>query len=145
MYSLRLAFWCATEKSFAARAATTAWAPFGVASAATRNGLGVAADEDERLREAVSEESRFRGANERFRRVLTTYHFEADARAPFICECADPSCFKAVMVSLKEYDRVRANPTWFVLAVGHEDAEAGHQLILEVETGYTIVEKIGPS
>lgn len=101
------------------------------------------ADEDERARGEASGHSRFRDANERLRRIADSYRFEAGDHAPFICECADPSCFESVMLSLDEYDRVRVHPTWFVLVAGHEDGEATHEHVLESERGYTIVEMTG--
>jgi hypothetical protein len=62
---------------------------------------------------------------------------------PFLCECADPGCFEAVMLSLEEYEQVRAHPSRFVLVAGHEDVEAAHERIVEAEEGYAIVEKVG--
>ena len=103
----------------------------------------MAADGEERARQVASEQSRFRAANERLRRIVTSYGFEAGDRAPFICECADHGCFETAMLSLEEYDRVRANPSWLVVVAGHEDDEATHERVLEAEHGYMIVEKIG--
>lgn len=99
--------------------------------------------EDERAREAVSDQTRFRAANDRLRRIVPGYGFKGGDRAPFICECGDPGCFEAVMLSLEEYDRVRANPSWFVLVAGHEDHEATYERVVEAERGYATVEKIG--
>ncbi|HEY3576508.1 MAG TPA: hypothetical protein VGK68_00775 [Gaiellaceae bacterium] len=99
--------------------------------------------EDERAREAVTDQSRFRTANNRLRRIVPSYGFKAGDRAPFICECADPGCFEAVMLSLEEYDRVRAESSWFVLVAGHEDDEATYERVVEAERGYATVEKIG--
>lgn len=103
----------------------------------------MATDEEKRAREAALEQLRFRTANERLRRVVATYRFEPEDRAPFICECADPDCFEVVMVSVEEYDRVRANPSWFVLVAGHEGDEETQERVLEAEHGYVIVEKVG--
>ena len=114
-----------------------------MASSASRNTASVAADEYEQAREAALEQSRFRTANERLRRIVATYRFEAGDRAPFICECADRGCFEVVMLSLEEYDRVRAGPSRFVLVAGHEGDEATQERVLEAERGYLIVEKIG--
>ena len=107
------------------------------------NTPGVADDGDERAREAVGEQSRFRDANERLRSIVPRYGFEPGDRAPFICECPDHGCFESVMLSLDEYDHVRSDPSWFVLVAGHEDDEAMDERILELERGHVIVEKIG--
>lgn len=102
----------------------------------------MSADGDERARAAEMEQSRFRDANDRLRRIVPSFGFKAGDRAPFICECADPGCFEAVMLSLDEYDRVRANPSWFVVVAGHEDYEATYERVVEAERGYATVEKI---
>jgi hypothetical protein len=47
------------------------------------------------------------------------------------------------MVSLVDYEAVRAQPDRFFLVAGHEDAEAAHERILEAEPGYAVVEKVG--
>lgn len=99
-------------------------------------------DEETHARELAATQSRFRSANDRLRRIVSSYRFEAYDRAPFICECADPACFETVMLSLVDYDRVRAQPTWFLLAAGHEDSEAPQELIVEAESGYAITEMV---
>jgi hypothetical protein len=66
-----------------------------------------------------------------------------DWGAPLLCECADPDCFEAVMLSIAEYEQVRQHPSRFLLVAGHEDPEAAHERIVEAENGYAIVEKVG--
>jgi hypothetical protein len=99
--------------------------------------------DDERARELAVNESHSRTANERLRRAALSHRFEADQRLPFVCECADQGCREIVMLSLEDYERVRAQPCWFLLVAGHEDAEAAHERIVEAENGYAIVEKLG--
>ena len=103
----------------------------------------MAPDDHEQALEMAMEQSRFRAANDRLRRIVTSYGFEAEDRAPFICECADHGCFETVMLSLAEYDHVRSKPSWFVLVAGHEDDEATGERVLELERGHVIVEKLG--
>jgi hypothetical protein len=88
-------------------------------------------------------QSRFRTSNERMERQAVSLRFEPDQGVPFVCECADPSCYEIVMLSLEEYERVRAHPRRFLLVAGHEDSEDAHERILEAERGYAIVEKVG--
>jgi hypothetical protein len=87
-------------------------------------------------------QSAFRSANEQLRRGAAAHHFEDRQRVPFICECADPSCRESVMLSLEDYEHIRAHPTWFLLVAGHEDEE-GTERIVDAEQGYEVVEKIG--
>jgi hypothetical protein len=102
----------------------------------------MAADEEARAHKLAANQSRFRRSNERLQRAAYSHRFEAADRVPFLCECADPGCFEAVMLSMEEYERVR-KPSRFVLVAGHEDAEAAHERIIEAEKGYAIVEKFG--
>lgn len=94
-------------------------------------------------RDVAGSESRFRDSNERLRVNAGRLRFEGRDRAPFVCECADASCFESVMVSLDEYDRVRGNARWFLLAIGHGDAETACEHVVETAIGYSIVEKTG--
>jgi hypothetical protein len=103
----------------------------------------MAADEEARAHKFAANQSRFRRSNERLQRGAYAHGFKAADRVPFLCECADPGCFEAVMLSMEEYERVRRHPSRFVLVAGHEDAEAAHERIIEAEKGYAIVEKLG--
>jgi hypothetical protein len=99
-------------------------------------------DDEAPVIKLAANQSRFRRSNDRLRRAADSYRFEASDRLPFLCECADPGCFEAVMLSLAEYERVREHPNWFLLVAGHEDAEADCERIIEAEKGYAVVEKI---
>ena len=103
----------------------------------------MSADEEARAHKVAANQSHFRRSNERLERAALTHRFGAADRVPFLCECADPGCFEAVMLSIAEYEQVRAHARRFVLAAGHEDVEAAHERIVEAESGYVIVEKVG--
>ena len=47
------------------------------------------------------------------------------------------------MLSIEDYERLRAQPCWFLLVAGHEDAEETHERIVDAENGYAIVERVG--
>ena len=98
---------------------------------------------DVRARKLALNQSRFRSANERMERAARSHHFDATQRVPFLCECADPQCREIVMLSLVDYEAVRAHPDHFFLVAGHEDVEAAHERVLEAEEGYSVVEKVG--
>lgn len=63
-------------------------------------------------------ESIFRNVNERI--AESAHRFDTD-EAEFICECHDRSCTHRVAAPLDDYERVRASPTRFLLAPGHEN------------------------
>ena len=100
-------------------------------------------EDESRARKVALNQSTFRCANERIERAAQSHHFHASQRVPFICECSDPSCRELVMLSLIDYEALRAHPDRFFLAAGHEDEEETHERILDAEQGYVIVEKIG--
>ena|SRR5690348_5280537 len=103
----------------------------------------MAAEDDTRARKLAMNHSAFRSANERLRRSAQSHHFEIHQRVPFICECDDQGCSETVMLSLEDYEHVRAHPTWFLLVAGHEDENAAQERIVDAEQGYAVVEKIG--
>src|SRR5947207_15929906 len=70
------------------------------------NGAFMAADEEARAHKLAANQSRFRRSNERLQRAAYSHRFEAADRVPFLCECAAPGCFEAVMLSMEECDRV---------------------------------------
>jgi hypothetical protein len=96
-----------------------------------------------RDRKIAMNQATFRNANERIERAAQSHNFEASQRVPFICECAEPSCTETVMLSLPDYEAVRAHPDRFFLIAGHEAAGNTQERILEDADGYAVVEKIG--
>lgn len=96
-----------------------------------------------RARKLAVNQSTFRSANERIERAALSHHFERSQSVPFLCECADPDCHETVMLSLSDYEAVRAHANRFFLLAGHEDAEETKERILEAEQGYAVVEKVG--
>jgi hypothetical protein len=86
---------------------------------------------------AAQNEVFFREANEKLgeKRI----ELGADGRTPFLCECSDPQCTQLIHLTLEEYEYVRARPTWFVAATGHEpDTRTA-----EDHGDYSILEKSG--
>jgi hypothetical protein len=83
----------------------------------------------------------FREANESIGEAARDHRF--DQPVPFICECADPACTTIINVELHEYERVRANPTWFFDAPGHYRASQGYADVVDRRDGYDVVEKRG--
>jgi uncharacterized protein (DUF1499 family) len=63
-------------------------------------------------------ESIFRTVNERI--AESAERFDS-TEAEFVCECDDRSCTHRLEATLDEYERVRAEPTHFLLAPGHEN------------------------
>jgi hypothetical protein len=88
------------------------------------------------LTRIATTESIFRNVNERI--AESAQRFDADD-AEFVCECADRSCTHRLETSLDDYERVRAKPTRFLLAPGHENEAI--EKVVERRRGFQIVEK----
>jgi hypothetical protein len=81
-------------------------------------------------------ESVFREVNERIAETADRFHSKG---ADFVCECADPNCTTRVQAPLREYERVRSDPTHFLLANGHEVARV--ERVVRRRPGFSVVEK----
>jgi hypothetical protein len=82
-------------------------------------------------------EALFRDVNERI--AESAERFDAE-RTEFICECADPNCTHRVSASLAEYENVRAEPTKFLLAPGHEEDDI--ERVVSDRGRFRVVEKV---
>jgi hypothetical protein len=81
-------------------------------------------------------ESVFRHVNERIAEAAE--QFDSDATV-FVCECADPDCQHRLEVPLDTYEEVRADPTHFIVAEGHETPD--YERVVKLRRGYSIVQK----
>jgi hypothetical protein len=73
---------------------------------------------DSRQQRVARNEALFRKVNERIEEV--NEELEGGGRSDFLCECGDEECTEPVSLTLAEYEEVRANPTHFVIAPGHD-------------------------
>lgn len=58
---------------------------------------------------------------------------------PLVCECALTGCSAPIEVAPAAFERVRAEPLWFLVAPGHEQPET--ETVVERREGYLIVQK----
>ena len=82
----------------------------------------------------------FRGANERIREAVARYDHGLE-QIPFLCECPVEGCVEIVLLTQPQYEAVRADPTHYVTAVGHEGAEAPVGRVVSRNDTYVVVEK----
>ncbi|HEY6836148.1 MAG TPA: hypothetical protein VI142_06715 [Gaiellaceae bacterium] len=91
-----------------------------------------------RTRERIAKtESLFRNVNEGIREASD--RLDADV-GHFICECGDSTCTEHVPLPIEEYERVREDPTHFVVRPGH--VKGPIERIVEQKRHYTIIEKL---
>ena len=82
-------------------------------------------------------EALFREVNEQI--ADTAERFES-TESMFVCECADSNCAHRVAATLAEYERVRSEPTQFLLAPGHEDER--FERVVKKRGRHNVVEKV---
>ena len=61
----------------------------------------------------------------------------------WVCECANDECMTPVELSIEEYERVRAEPTHFVVAPEAQHVDSEIERVVQREQRYWVVEKIG--
>ena len=96
---------------------------------------------DERERRLGLNEAMFREVNERVEDMTKTFESTTGTLEIF-CECGDPACTERISVPTDVYERVRSDPTHFLLRRGHEDPTV--ERVIESHESYVIAEKNGP-
>ena len=81
-------------------------------------------------------EALFRDVNERIRDVS-----RGDAEMEILCECGDAECTLSFRITTAEYEGLRADPTRFAVAHGHE--EPGVEQVVFSNDRYAVIEKFG--
>ena len=95
----------------------------------------------ERQRRIAENESLFRDVNERVEDTAERFMIGDDVAQEFLCECGETSCTERVVLTLREYESVRANPRRFAVLPGHEIEEV--EDVVERTDRFLVVEKTG--
>jgi hypothetical protein len=96
----------------------------------------------DRAARAGSNQALFRSVNERVEELHESMP-AASSFHEFICECANESCFEPILVSLPEYEAVRAHEARFAVARSEEHLVAGVEVVVERGDRFWVVEKLG--
>jgi hypothetical protein len=89
------------------------------------------------LERLVRNQVLFREVNDRILEVNDK--FGIGKNADFICECSQEDCTDTVELDVDEYETIRSNPTWFVIAKGHESLEV--EKVIQTNGRFAVVEK----
>jgi hypothetical protein len=89
-------------------------------------------------------EALYRQVNERVADVAEQFTEVETTASPvgFTCECGDPGCTQQIEMTLAEYEQIRAEPTRFAVATGHERPEI--ERVVDRQPDYLVVEKHDP-
>ncbi|HEY3069222.1 MAG TPA: hypothetical protein VGJ34_02810 [Gaiellaceae bacterium] len=92
---------------------------------------------DSRQQRVAENEALFRKVNERIEEV--NEELGSGSLSDFLCECGDDDCTQPVRLTLAEYEEVRAEPTHFVIAPGHD--VIGVERVIRETDRFAVVEK----
>jgi hypothetical protein len=85
----------------------------------------------------VRSELLFREVNERIFDIAEREGEELEV----LCECGDESCISTLVITVRDYKRMRLEPSRFVVYDGHELADI--ERVVERTPAYLVVEKVG--
>ena len=92
----------------------------------------------ERERKLGLNEAMFREINERLEELNKTFADYTEL-LEVVCECADVGCAELIELQPAVYERVRADPTLFIIVPGHQVTEV--EDVTDDRSGYAIVRK----
>lgn len=96
-------------------------------------------DDFQKTRLAQNEDL-FREVNERINELAES-HGSSPHNYEFFCECSDTACMERVLLTLLEYEHIRAEPTRFVVKKNHVIREIEH--VVETVPDHVVIEKHG--
>ncbi len=93
-----------------------------------------------RERRFAANQTVFRRSNERLSERLGPF---APGPIQYVCECGDDLCADLILLLTSEYEHVRSNSAWFLIALDHEILPGDSERILETHEHHHVVEKSG--
>ena len=90
----------------------------------------------ERRRREAANQAVFRDVNEEIRGAYEA--LGTDGVPTFVCECGEGTCLAMIEVPLEKYHEVRADARRFLVATGHQAAEA--ERVVERHDAWSVVE-----
>jgi hypothetical protein len=91
---------------------------------------------------AAQNEALFRSVNEEIEKLGQVDGGPGTHLTSFVCECSEGTCAEKVQMTVDEYEEVRSNGRWFVVASGHVNPPIEH--VVRENECYLIVEKDTP-
>lgn len=92
----------------------------------------------ERARRVGLNESLFRTVNEEVHDVNERFAVVAQPMS-VVCECERTDCYERIELQLEEYERIRSDPTFFVVKPEHDAPDV--ESVVERHEAYWIVRK----
>ena len=89
---------------------------------------------------AAKNEIRLREYNER---IQAHHEWVGSAFPEWACECANKHCPDPVLLSIEEYEAIRAEPTHFLVSPSSEHVNPQIERVVQREERYWVLEKVG--
>jgi hypothetical protein len=93
---------------------------------------------DERTRRIGENEALYRAINEKIEDLNQAFGVVAESMG-VVCECGDLECTAQIDLDVPTYERVRSDPTFFVVLPGHELPEV--ESVIERTDSYYVLRK----
>jgi hypothetical protein len=93
-----------------------------------------------RERSKARNEELFRNVNEQIEALSQTVE-RHDPLMEYLCECDRQDCYDKVKATRAEYESVRADPTHFIVCLGHQDRSL--ERVFASNDRFLVVEKLG--
>ena len=93
---------------------------------------------DERARKIGENEALYRSINEKIEDLNETFGMVAETMA-VVCECGQLECIEQIELDIPTYERVRSDPTQFVVLPGHEIPDV--EEVIEQSNGFYVIRK----
>ena len=98
----------------------------------------------ESLERLARNQSRFREVNERIEYLAEVNerigYLAEGSTTEFVCECSSTECISTIELTVVEYERVRSNPTWFVIKPDHDLVQI--ERVVSRDDGFAVVERL---
>ena len=93
---------------------------------------------DERARRIGENEALYRSVNEKIEALSAAFGVITETMS-VVCECGNASCAEQIEVSIPVYERIRSDPTLFIIRPGHEIPDV--EDVLETTQRFAILRK----
>jgi hypothetical protein len=93
---------------------------------------------DERTRRIGQNEILYRTVNERIEDLNLAFGAVTETMS-VVCECGDARCAEQIEVDMATYERIRSDPTHFIVVKGHEIPDV--ESVVEKHEGFDVVRK----
>jgi hypothetical protein len=98
----------------------------------------------ESLERLARNQSLFREVNERIEYLAEVNerigYVAEGATSEFVCECGNQECIETIELNLKAYERIRSNPTWFLVKPDHDISQI--ERVISRDDGFAVVERL---